>query len=534
MPSDSRFLRHEPCPSCGSRDNLARYDDGHGYCFGCGRYESCAERDAAPVQQTSNGFSPLSGEFRDLPKRRIDRRTCERYDYRCSVVNGRLAQIADYRDASGDVIAQHLRFMNKDFAWVGEPRKATLWGRHLWPPQKMIVVTEGEIDCLTVSQLQGLRWPVVSLPNGAGSARSAIAANSDYLDRFETVVLMFDMDDAGRKAANDAASVLSPGKVRIASLPLKDPNEMLLAGRGKEVIDAIWQARPYRPDGIVSGADIWDLVSRQDDVAGIAYPFTALQKLCHGMRRSELVTLTAGTGIGKSLVAREIAYHLLMQGETVAYIALEESVKRTALGFLSCHMNRPLHIQRLESEDLREAFDATLGTGRIYLYDHWGSLESDNLLSKIRFLAAGLECKWIFLDHISIVVSGIEGGDERRIIDQTMTKLRSLVQELDVGMLVVSHLRRPDGKAHEEGAATSLSQLRGSAAVGQLSDIVIGLERDQQSEDESDITRVRVLKNRYTGETGIAGSLRYCRESGRLQDHTDIDFSGDPEEMPPF
>lgn len=35
----SRFSRHEACPSCGSRDNLARYESGSGYCFGCGHTE---------------------------------------------------------------------------------------------------------------------------------------------------------------------------------------------------------------------------------------------------------------------------------------------------------------------------------------------------------------------------------------------------------------------------------------------------------------------------------------------------------------
>ena len=33
--TQSNFVRHEPCPNCNSRDNLARYSDGHAYCFGC-------------------------------------------------------------------------------------------------------------------------------------------------------------------------------------------------------------------------------------------------------------------------------------------------------------------------------------------------------------------------------------------------------------------------------------------------------------------------------------------------------------------
>ena len=166
---------------------------------------------------------------------------------------------------------------------------------------------------------------------------------------------------------------------------------------------------------------------------------------------------------------------------------------------------------------MKDAFDSTLGTGRVYLYDHWGSTDSDNLLSKIRYLARGCGCDFIVLDHISIVVSGLEGGDERRIIDNTMTKLRALVEELNCGMILISHLKRPSGdRGHEDGAQTSLAQLRGSAAIGQLSDIVIGLERNQQDNENSNISDVRVLKNRWSGDTGIACHLAYSADTGRM------------------
>jgi len=100
-----------------------------------------------------------------------------------------------------------------------------------------------------------------------------------------------------------------------------------------------------------------------------------------------------------------------------------------------------------------------------------------------------------------------------------MTKLRTLVQELNIGMFLVSHLRRPQGsKGHEEGAQVSLSELRGSAAIAQLSDCVIGLERNQQAEDfrEANTTKLRVLKNRFAGLTGKACELFYDRDTGRL------------------
>jgi twinkle protein len=129
-----------------------------------------------------------------------------------------------------------------------------------------------------------------------------------------------------------------------------------------------------------------------------------------------------------------------------------------------------------------------------------------------------MDVEYVVLDHLSIVVSGLGDGDERRMIDNTMTKLRSLVEETKIGMILISHLKRPEGKGHEDGATTSLAQLRGSASIAQLSDMVIGLERNQQDPENANQTVVRVLKNRFSGETGVATALRYDTETGALNE----------------
>ncbi len=98
-------------------------------------------------------------------------------------------------------------------------------------------------------------------------------------------------------------------------------------------------------------------------------------------------------------------------------------------------------------------------------------------------MAKGLDCKWIILDHLSIVVSDQETGDERKAIDSIMTKLRQLVQETGIGLFLVSHLRRPNGKAHEDAGQISLAELSGSASIAQLSDMGIGLKREPQHAD---------------------------------------------------
>jgi twinkle protein len=231
-------------------------------------------------------------------------------------------------------------------------------------------------------------------------------------------------------------------------------------------------------------------------------------------------------------VARELAYYLIDMGQKVGYIALEESVKKTSEYIMGLRMNVPPHLwldREVTTDQKREAFEATVGSGKMVLYDHWGSIDPANLLNRVRYMARAMECKYVFLDHLSIVVSAMESGDERRTIDATMTKLRSLVEETNIHLVLVSHLRRPEGRSHEEGGSTSLSQLRGSHAIAQLSDAVIGCERNQQEESAQNLMSLRVLKNRYAGETGLSSVLEYCSDTGRLSEWIAPDIVAIPE-----
>jgi twinkle protein len=521
---DSTFISHEPCEKCGSSDARATYDDGHSYCFNCQAHEKEGGSNTESKHQATNG-SPkvgrsgfLWGSVKELRNRSVTEATCRKWGYMVGTHNGAACHIASFYGEDGAIVAQKIRLPNKNFLALGDFSKAGLYGAHLWSGGKKLVITEGEIDALSVSQVQDYKWPVVSLPNGAAGAKKIIASNFDYLNQFEEIIFMFDNDDAGRKAAKECAAVLPVGKAKLAILPLKDANEMLVAGQGAEIIRAIWNAPVFRPDGIVDGRELWDTVSKELVNDGTPYPWEGLNALSHGIRKGEIVTLCAGSGIGKSQICKEIAFDLIQRDSTVGYIALEENVRRTSLGLMSLHLNKNILLNpaAADATEKRAAFEATVGSGKCFLYDHFGSMDSDNLVNRMRYMITGCGCEYIFLDHLSIVVSGLESGDERRFIDNTMTRLRSLVEELKFGLLLVSHLRRPDGRGHEEGGLTSLSQLRGSAGIAQLSDMVFGLERNQQDEEEPDVTRVRVLKNRWSGQTGVATSLEYGHDTGRL------------------
>lgn len=513
---------HTNCPDCGSSDALCENEDGSTKCFSCGIFKPSNTQHKTTTHAMT--MTPVQGDYQDLVKRNIPQSICQKYGYTVGDHRSKRCQIANYRDSSGKLVGQKLRYPDKSFETVGTVR--TLFGMHLFGKGKRITITEGEIDAMSVSSAFNGKWAVVSVPSGAQSAMSSIKHNLEYLNNFDEIVLMFDMDEVGVAAARKCASVLPVGKAFIANLPAKDPNELLMENRSSEIIQSFWDATQYRPDGIVAGEDMWDIVSKTEIVDSSDYPYEGMNKITRGLRVGEIVCFAAGSGVGKSAVCREIAYHLIKNNEKVGYIALEESIKRSAQGIMGLAINKTLHLgTEVEEEELRKAFDATVGSGNFVTYDHWGSIESDNLINRIRYMNKGLGCKWIFLDHVSICVSGQE-GDERKMLDILMTKLRSLVEEVGVGMILVSHLKRPEGRGFEEGRETTLGHLRGSAGLGQLSDMVIGLERNQQDEEVKNQTTVRVLKNRFSGETGVACTLEYNKHTGRIHEQNTY-FSAD-------
>lgn len=532
VPFNSTFLRHERCPDCGSSDALSVYTDGHTYCFSCNTYhrgddDEGGEEVEETVQDHSDRHLRLipEGLYQSLPKRHLQEITLSKFGYTVGSYLGSPVHIAPYYDRSGQLVAQHLRFPDKDFKWLGNPRGVQLFGQHLWRDTggKMLVITEGEIDAMSVSQAQDNRYPVVSIPSGAKGAAKAIKDNLEFVESYDRVVFAFDNDEAGRQAAQECALLLSPGKARICTFPLKDASDMLQAGRVKEIITCIWEAKQWRPDGLIAGKDLWeDLIAPPAN--GYETPYPLLNNMIHGVRKGELYLFTAGSGIGKSTMVNEIGYHFLMEhGLSIGVIALEESRKRTAERYVGMTLNRPIHIDRdgIEEAEIREAFDKTINNDRFWLYDHFGSTDLDNLMAKIRHMIVAFGVDFVILDHISIVVSGLDdiAESERKLIDKLMTRLRTLIEETGAGVLAVVHLKRPDGgKSYNEGRQVSLTDLRGSGALEQLSDVVIAIERNQQSEDGEEQNRslVRVLKNRPVGTVGECDTLEYNPDTGRL------------------
>jgi twinkle protein len=517
------FVQHEPCPECGSSDGLARYDDNSAHCFVC-KHNIKADGTTGPAgEPEERDWHPISGHYAALPDRKLKEETLKFWKYQLGQFKGKPAHIMNVRDEHGKLIAQKFRNADTKGLWIGDAKDPPLYGCWLWGKGKSIVITEGELDAMSVSQAWDHKWPVVSLPNGTGSVRKCLQRSYDYLSNFDKIILMFDQDDPGRKAVDEAVELLPAGRVYIATLPEKDANEVLKKHGPAALVDAYWKAKQYRPDGIISGAELDFNTLRTAATKGYSLRMPKLQEKTLGLRKGEITLLTAGSGIGKSTRLRQLAYEMHQDhGLSWGNVYLEENNVKTAQAYIALHNDVPLGKLRFDPDILTEAqwrrgYDEVVAN-RMYFYNHFGSLDSTRLISKLHYMATVLKVDFIALDHISIVTSGMESSSEgeRKDIDIFMTRLRQLCEETGVGVVPIAHLKRVQGKSFNEGSQVSLSDLRGSAALEQLSDNVLSLERNQQDEKKKDLMLERVLKCRETGDTGEADWMKYRRDTGKI------------------
>ena len=533
----SSYKAKKVCPECGKK-NCAVFDDGHEHCFtmDCGytyypnKKEKKMTANIIPIKKTNPKLLPVKPMA--LPKRGITKETCELFGYGIAEYRGQPVQVATYKDQKGNDVAQHIRFQDKKFIWIGDMSNVMLWGQHLWRQHGgngsvFISIFEGEIDCMSGSQIQGNKFPCVSIPSGVQSASKYLAANYKWLDTFCRIVICFDNDVAGMKAADKCLEVLPKGKVAIAKLDRNDVNDHLVLNEEEIVREKLWKARPSRPDSLINGADAWDLFIKETSKPISDFPFPKLNEYTQGIFPTQLFTVASGSGAGKSTICRELAYHFLVKRNLkLGYIGLEESVQRTLQGLVGIDLNIPLHLaaeETVDQDELKKSFDRLTSTRNLFLYNHFGSLDPDTLLEQIRYLATVDGVQIIILDHITIVTSGLDLDNERRAIDVTMTKLRSLCESTGIALILVSHLRRPQGQAHEEGREISTSDLKGSSGLLQLSDVVLGASRNQVGEaSERQRLTLKILKSRHTGMTGEVDKLLYDQKTGRLEVYESI------------
>jgi twinkle protein len=540
MGKNTTFIKHTGCESCGSSDANAVYSDGSTYCFSCrkstqsGSQEVTAEDTAFSVVQSNLGVEeiaklPVDG-FRGISKKVIyDAGVKVEYDENRNIISHYYPITVNKK-----IKAYKKRIVStKDFRSIGKAEVPELFNQVNSGRRKNLVITEGEVDALSILEMltkQKAQFDVVSIVNGAQSARRNVASNLEFVNKYEKIFLAFDNDENGIEARNEVAHIITPGKAHIVDCThVKDANEALEKGLVDQYINCIWSAKAYKPDSFVSGEKIWDAFKERSTVESIPYPpcLNGLNEKLMGIRLGEITLLTSGTGSGKSTVVKEMILGLLEDKTSkVGLISLEESIGDTATKLIGMSINKNIRMPDDVTEaEARKGYEKVFGDERLILLDHMGSVQDDSLLQRIEYLAA-IGARYLILDHITIAVSeGSEGLSGNEAIDKVMSSLLKIVKRYNIHLTLISHLRKAggDSKSFEEGRLASLDDIKGSGSIKQISFDIIAFARNLMATEDSERNTIKfaVLKSRFSGNTGKAGQASYNPLTGRLSHSVD-------------
>lgn len=545
------------CPDCNSSDALTLYTDQHPfhtYCFSCGTftphknfkrkfgesfmsennlsdfkpeeenfdfYEQDKESDSSPVVEHIEGPDWKTGTS-DISFRGIKPSTFKKYDikFQKNDSTGEVERhIYPYFDLSGNLVAQKVRADDKSFhTIIGKNTKAGFFGQQLFGMTgKWVLLTEGELDTASAYQMLGGKVPCVSTRNGASGCINDLKTGFKFLNSFSEIRVCFDPDKAGREAVAKFVKKFDKRKVKIIRLDpsIGDINDYLVKGKQKEFINAYWEAEPYRPEQIVSAKSLKTKILEKPPVKSIPYPWKSINDLTYGMRLGELDTWIASTGSGKSSFVREIVHHLLnVTDDKIGMIMLEESMERTVEALMSLDLNRPIYLPdyNIPKSEWEDSFDRVFKDDRVFLYSDSGSTNMDNIFEAVEFLNVEEGCKFIFLDHISMITSDQRYSDERVALDEIVNKLNQYTVSHNLHITQVAHINRQ-------------GQIRGTAGIEQVSHKIVRLIRDKTNEDDrlKNITKLVVEKNRFSGRTGSAGFIEFNPYTSRLHEVNDVD-----------
>lgn len=496
---------HKPCPCGKSSDGYSVSANGWGKCFVC-------DKSFKPTQEATETF--LSNEavtIQTIPWRGISALTMTKYGTSTKVVGDTPVEIA-FKYPNG---AYKVRTISeKKFRAEGEMSSARLFGKNVFNAgQGSLTIFEGEMDAMSGYQMLGT--PCVSV-RSASSAVQDIKDEWEYVKSFHKIYLCFDNDKPGTEATSKVASLLNDnGRVFLVKLTKhKDANEYLVANEVNEFKNVWHNAKRYLPDNIISSFREVENALKERRVDSVCtFPFKTLQEMTYGIRLGEATLFTALEGIGKTEIIRSIEHHVLKETDfNVGIIHLEESKDRTIRGLVGYEMGSPVHLpdSNVSDEEVIEGYKRlSRRDERVHIYSHFGSDDPDTILSSIRFLVSVCDCRVIFLDHISILVSGLQSDDERRQLDYISTQLKMMAEELQFALIFISHV-------NDNG------DTRGSRNISKVANTVIHMERDKvaPTEEERNKTYLIVKKNRFTGMTGPAGYLVFDRSTFIIREPT--------------
>lgn len=529
-------IRNQPCLKCTSSDARQIYEGGDSFCFSCSTYFKPESQ--GHVMETSKDKKTITNSVKieleeieqlasaAISDRKISKQVCEFYGVKFAYnPNGEIStHYYPYKD--NGKVGYKKRVLPKTFNFIGD--SPGLFGKELFAGGgKRLIIAEGEIDALSIAQASferyGKFYPVIGLPSATGTSK--LLEHRDWIRSFQEVVLCLDADTAGQDATQKAIKIVGIEKAKIVKLPnnCKDANEVLVKIGPEKLMQIVWDAELWQPANIVDKDKLWELLSSYNSIESVPYPpcLAGVNTKIKGMRPGEITLFISGTGSGKSTILREIGIHIIeTTNDKIGIISLEESPAETARKLSGMAIQRNPAFEEIPLEDLKIGFDRIFGTDRVVVLDHQGSIKDSTLVDQLEYMAL-IGCKYLFIDHITILVSeGADGLTGNEAIDKVMNDLLRLTKKFPIWIGLVSHLRKTSnsGRSFEEGKLPSIDDIRGSGSIKQISHDIISFARNLTAEDEVERNSIqmRILKSRYTGLTGSVPGAYYTIKTGRL------------------
>lgn len=524
--------------SCGSRDGLQVFEeDGKytGYCFSCGTYIPNPYEDKGEdykPKRVGKSEEEKAAEMREigtyqtlpLPDRGLTEETLTYFGVKTAVseTDGKtpIAVYFPYYNDDEKLVAYKARLLEEKRFWaLGSLRDSEMfgWKEALQTGAKSIIICEGEYDAMSVYQMfkqknKGTKWEkfepaVVSVPSGAGSAVKSLSKVLKTLkDKFENVILCFDMDDTGRQAVSEVLKKVD-GSFRTANLPVKDPNEGLLKGMSNRVINAImFNHAEKKNSSLVRGSEIHEIAKVPPEY-GFNWPWKSMTKTTRGARLGETVYFGAGVKMGKSEIVNTLAAWFIKEYNWKVFLAKPEEANAKTYKLVAGKLaGKNFADPDLEFDE--EAYDKAgeLLKENLFMLNLYQHIDWERLEGEIRN-AASEGCKLIVIDPITNLTNGLSAADANTKLQDIAQKLSAMALDLNVLICIFCHLRNPDsGPPHDRGGEVLSYQFAGSRAMARSCNLMVGIEGNKDpslTEEEKNRRKIIVIENRETGETGI-------------------------------
>lgn len=339
----------------------------------------------------------------------------------------------------------------KKTIWSSADSEDRLFGwRGIEPDAREVVITEGEIDALTVA---GWRLPALSLPRGV-EAMAWIENDWEDLAPFDKIYLCFDSDAAGQKAVEAVALRLGRERCYRVSLPAKDANAALLAGMdGQSFRQCLASASGFDPDTLKGAARFTDEVLTHE-FAAVTNPTgtPAPWNIPFRVRDGELTIITGFSGAGKSLAWSHLIACDLAAGQPCCIASLEIKPRKT-LWILARQL---LGFTPKDAGPVREAM--AWMDGKVWLFDSGGSAPPAKIFEAFSYAARRYGVKRFVID--SLLFCGF-AEDDYNGQKQFAEACKVFAEKHDCHLYLVCHSR----KKEDESGTPGKFDVRGGAAM---------------------------------------------------------------------